>query len=688
MAWNKAAVTKKGLELLAKSIRAGGVEITSAQGGEGFSLPDTVESLLELTAVQGKNHSLLIAKKETEQGNIIINVRMENIGVKASFNIRQIGLFGKVKGSSESPVLFAVIQDQTGEVIPTEAENPEFLLEFDFVIPISNGENIQISMNPNVFAKLTEVNQKESTLKAEIAAVNNALNTDKSNLSAHISDNVKHITAAERTDWNGKAAANHTHTYIKELVPTKNENNEVDLNKLIVGNSVGFWKIDSRQYTVLNAPTASATQGLLVAVDFENGGFGEQYFSPYSSNTRYFRSYYYGNSKVVFGSWYKIFDGANAAAALKLANARKINGVGFDGTADITITAAANGGNAQTVNGHTVLSDVPANAKYTDTTYSAATATADGLMSKEDKAKLDNTSANLSAHTSDNVKHITAAERTDWSGKAAANHTHTYIKELVPTKNENNEVDLNKLIVGNSVGFWKIDSRQYTVLNAPTASATQGLLVAVDFENGGFGEQYFSPYSSNTRYFRSYYYGNSKVVFGSWYKIFDGANAAAALKLANARKINGVGFDGTADITITAAANGGNAQTVNGHTVLSDVPANAKYTDTTYSAATATADGLMSKEDKKKLDTYPATFSTVKGEKGDKGDMGATGARGSIWHTGTNVTGSSYTADLVGIEEVNDMYLNTSTGEIFQCTEVSNQAKWVRKCTLNLIAKG
>lgn len=41
-------------------------------------------------------------------------------------------------------------------------------------------------------------------------------------------------------------------------------------------------------------------------------------------------------------------------------------------------------------------------------------------------------------------------------------------------------------------------------------------------------------------------------------------------------------------------ANGGNAATVNGHTVNSDVPANAKFTDTTYSdmaGATSSADG-------------------------------------------------------------------------------------------------
>ena len=44
--------------------------------------------------------------------------------------------------------------------------------------------------------------------------------------------------------------------------------------------------------------------------------------------------------------------------------------------------------NAKKVNGHTVGKDVPASAKFTDTTYTVATTTQDGLMSKEDKATL------------------------------------------------------------------------------------------------------------------------------------------------------------------------------------------------------------------------------------------------------------------------------------------------------------
>lgn len=55
-------------------------------------------------------------------------------------------------------------------------------------------------------------------------------------------------------------------------------------------------------------------------------------------------------------------------------------------------------------------------------------------------------------------------------------------------------------------------------------------------------------------------------------------------------------------------ANGGNADTVGGHTVEKDVPANAIFTDTTYQEATASTSGLMSATDKGKLDTLPEIY--------------------------------------------------------------------------------
>ena len=57
---------------------------------------------------------------------------------------------------------------------------------------------------------------------------------------------------------------------------------------------------------------------------------------------------------------------------------------------DFPTSMPANGGNSDTVNNHTVETDVPADAKFTDTTYNIATASSDGLMSKEHVSKLNN----------------------------------------------------------------------------------------------------------------------------------------------------------------------------------------------------------------------------------------------------------------------------------------------------------
>lgn len=54
--------------------------------------------------------------------------------------------------------------------------------------------------------------------------------------------------------------------------------------------------------------------------------------------------------------------------------------------------------------GHTIAADVPANAKFTDTTYTAATASKDGLMSKTDKSKVDGVEAGAQANVIESVQ--------------------------------------------------------------------------------------------------------------------------------------------------------------------------------------------------------------------------------------------------------------------------------------------
>jgi len=250
MAWNEAVVTNDGLELLAKCVLGESVEITSAAGGETVS---PAVSLMAIKEIAEPKHDLNIAKTERIKNGITVNVRTQNNGLAEGYWLRQIGLFARLEGSEAAPVLLAVIQDKDGEFVPKEEENPEYLLEYDFVIPINNAENISVSVSPNTFATLEDIREMSGHINdksnphavtktqvglgnvpnvvtndqtptySESAGVLNLTSGEKLSaalgkiakavreLISHIGDNVRHVTAAERGAWNGKAAGSHTH---------------------------------------------------------------------------------------------------------------------------------------------------------------------------------------------------------------------------------------------------------------------------------------------------------------------------------------------------------------------------------------------------------------------------------------------------------------------------------------------
>lgn len=94
-------------------------------------------------------------------------------------------------------------------------------------------------------------------------------------------------------------------------------------------------------------------------------------------------------------------------------------------------------------------------------------------------------------------------------------------------------------------------------------------------------------------------------------------------------------------------ANGGNAATVGGHTVEADVPANAKFTDTTYSnmtAATAAAAG------KAGLVPAPAAGAQAKYLRGD-----------GTWQTPPNTTYAKGTYNTLGLVKPSKSYTGAAT---------------------------
>lgn len=75
--------------------------------------------------------------------------------------------------------------------------------------------------------------------------------------------------------------------------------------------------------------------------------------------------------------------------------------------------------------------------------------------------------------------------------------------------------------------------------------------------------------------------------------------------------------------------------------------------------------------------------------KGAAGEPGSTGAAGATWYSGTKITGTNTTGTVfansgISSAKVGDMYLNTSTQNVYKCTVggAASVAKWAYSCNI------
>jgi hypothetical protein len=233
----------------------------------------------------------------------------------------------------------------------------------------------------------------------------------------------------------------------------------------------------------------------------------------------------------------------NAATATKLAASKNINGVAFDGSADITITAAAStlSGTVQVVNGGTGISTIMGLVKGNGTNaMSAAISGTDYLAPTGSAAALTN----------------------------------------FPTLNQNttgNAATATKLAAPKNINGVAFDGSADITITAAASTLTGTVQVA----NGGTGistitglvkgngTNAMSAAISGTDYLAPTGSAAALTNFPTLNQNTTG-NAATATKLAAPKNINGVAFDGSADITIAAAAStlSGTVQVANGGTGL------------------------------------------------------------------------------------------------------------------------
>jgi hypothetical protein len=241
-----------------------------------------------------------------------------------------------------------------------------------------------------------------------------------------------------------------------------------------------------------------------------------------------------GSIRVLGGSISGSMVGAltgNASTATALATARAINGTNFDGTAAITVTAAAG-----TLTGATLASGVTASSLTSVGTLGSLTVTNP-----------------ITGSVTGNASTVTNA---------------TFYRQFTVRDDRSDGNDYS--LAARPTGLYAITG---TGTNGPGSSYLSLIHVA---NSTDVAFQIAGGYTSDNMYFRGTSALQSGTGYGTWRTVIHSGNigsqtvssAGTATALATARAINGTNFDGTAAITVTAAAG-----TLTGATLASGVTA-------------------------------------------------------------------------------------------------------------------
>lgn len=221
----------------------------------------------------------------------------------------------------------------------------------------------------------------------------------------------------------------------------------------------------------------------------------------------------------------------------------------IDSTSDAYIknkptSLPSNGGNSDTVNGHTVESNVPVDAKFTDTVYDDTDIKAE-IAKKADATAIPSKVSVLENDSKYQTESDVTTTLTDYATK-------TYVGEQIT-----NAEHLKREIV--------------TVLPS-NEEASDNIIYMLKVESATGNDKYQEYMKINGTV---QMVGDTSVDLTDYAKTVDIPTTVAELT-------DSADYAKTTDIPTTLPANGGNADTVNNHTVKSDVPENAKFTDTIY----------------------------------------------------------------------------------------------------------
>lgn len=166
--FNKAIITGRGLNLIAKSQTGVQIQFTKIASGDGQWPVDTDF----LSVIDLKNHkqtidisSIVILNQDT----VRVRGALTNNGLLEGYFIREIGLFAEDPDLGE--ILYCIVTAVTPDYFPANIENNQAAILIDVITTVSNADSVLTILNPDaVYATaedLQELKEKFEVVKVE-----------------------------------------------------------------------------------------------------------------------------------------------------------------------------------------------------------------------------------------------------------------------------------------------------------------------------------------------------------------------------------------------------------------------------------------------------------------------------------------------------------------------------------------
>nr|DAW26153.1 MAG TPA: tail-collar fiber protein [Caudoviricetes sp.] len=452
--WTNCVITNAGLSMLGEVMSGGELIISRAALGGGNV--EAAALMAQTALTQPLSVPAIIAKKKLVEGKgLNIRIQIRNTDVSTTQVMKQVGLFAKI-GSDGEEKLFAIMQDDIGEDIPSNESYPDFMLEFTAAIAVSNTGEITVNISGDAVITADDLKEalEDYTTKEKFDAEIKKLQSsgeskaDKTYVDKQLEGKADKSDIPSSLPANGGNADTVGGHPPSDFVLSTREGieaqtqipNNVDIPAWISQNAMAYkrYYTNSENTGLTNLPTADTSDWVWYYFD----GINIIARSNLTNNV-----WITANINCEFRGWTQLnatklpADGGNAdtlgniapsgfllaAASRKLTTSLNASGLigtyycedrftpdypkdssgnayGQYGLLDVRIYGSIfyqtmmfengivihrakiagatewsswqklnDGGNAATVNGHSVNSDVPANAKFTDTTYSPGT---------------------------------------------------------------------------------------------------------------------------------------------------------------------------------------------------------------------------------------------------------------------------------------------------------------------------